>query len=565
MPQPLWALSGSKQLSLVETMALAVRGQKARWRTIPALGWLSLVMGCAVLLPVLSVIFELRAPASEIWSHVATALLPQYALNTLILACGTGLLTSAIGIGAAFIMTHSDFPMRRTLQWLLVLPVALPPYVMAYIYYDLLSVAGPVQTTIRDLTGLNAREFALPPIASLPGAILVLSISLYPYVYLAAWAAFAQQGTRLVESARSLGCSKWQAFRRVSLPLARPAIVAGLALVLMETMAEFGALSILGVQTFTTGIYKAWFGMGDRVAAAQLAVILLAIVSLLLWLERSQRRGRIHDSRQRGEVYDRPLSGRLTVMAGGLCLIPWLAGFVLPIVYLGWLVAGQGFYLSAQTSAALANTLEIAAVTTVIALTASLLMIYGTRLATNRLVNLANRFAALGYAVPGPVLAIGALVPLSAIDRALGGIMSHWFDARPQLWFSGTTFVLVYVYLVRFMTITLGGIEAGFLKIKPSIEEAAAVLGYGALRRLVFVHAKLIAPALAASGMLIFVDVAKELPATLILRPFNFDTLAVEVFTLASDERLSQAASPALILVTIGLVPAWLLSRTMRR
>lgn len=546
-------------------MAVVVNRTRMRWRAIPPLGLLSLVMAALVLLPIVSVVLELLQPTSEVWGHVASRLLPQYAINTALLVLGVGCLTTAVGVGTAFIMTHTEFPFRRTLQWMMVLPVAIPPYIMAYIYYDLLSVAGPLQSGIRSLTGWTAREFALWPIASLPGAIAVLTFALYPYVYLAAWAAFAQQGARLVETARSLGCSKLQAFRRVSLPLARPAIVAGCALVLMETMAEYGALSILGVQTFTTGIYKAWFGMGDRVAAAQLAVILLSLVGLLLWMERANRRGRIHDTRQHGEADDRQVDGRVAAVSITLCLIPFIAGFLLPLFYLIWQAIDFGLYLTPDTLNALGNTLEVAGITATIAVLASLIMIYGMRLAPHPLVRVCNALAALGYAIPGPVLAIGALVPLAALDRMIGHVMAASFDAQPQLWFSGSIVILIYVYLVRFMTITMGGIEAGFLKVKPSMDEAAAVLGYGALRRLLRVHAKLIAPALAAAGMLVFVDVVKELPATLILRPFNFDTLAVKVFNLASDERLREAATPALLLVAIGLIPAWLLTRSMRR
>lgn len=546
-------------------MILGVTMASIQWRNPPPLGWLSLAMAALVILPILSVVLELLQPASEVWGHVASTLLPRYAVNTALLALGVGTLTTLIGVGAAFFMTQSDFFGRRTLQWMMVLPVAIPPYVMAYLYYDLLSISGPVQTGLRDLTGLTAAQLVLPPIASLPGAILVLSLSLYPYVYLAAWAAFSQQGGRLLETARSLGCSPLAAFWRVSLPMARPAIVAGCALVLMECMAEYGALSILGVQTFTTGIYKAWFGMGDRVAAAQLAVMLLIIVSLLLWLERTNRRGRTHDHREHGKADDRQFMGSQTQLALALCLVPFALGFVLPIFYLISLSVDVGFYMTTATLDALINTLTVAGITALIATSASLLMIYGTRLVPNPLVRGANGLAALGYAIPGPVLAIGALVPLAALDRLIGGLMTNWFDARPQLWLSGSIVILIYVYLVRFMTITLGGIDAGFSKIKPSMDEAAAVLGYGALRRLLSVHARLIAPALAAAGMLVFVDVVKELPATLILRPFNFDTLAVEVFNLANDERLREAATPALLLVAIGLLPAWLLTRSMRR
>lgn len=516
------------------------------------------------MIPIVAVIFELRHPPGDAWSFVATTLIPRYLANTVWLALGVMLLTATAGIGTAIIVTSFRFPGVRLLEWLLVLPVAIPSYVLAYAYYDLLGVSGPVQSTLRDVTGLSARELPFPPIASLPGAVFVLAAGLYPYVYVSARAAFLQQGQRLIETARMLGCTPLSAFFRVSMPMARPAVVAGLALVMMETLAEYGALTLLGVQTFTTGIYKAWFGMGDRVAAAQLATMLLGLVALLLWIERIQRRGRVSDTRHRSDDNPRRLTGWPARLAFTACLLPTLTGFVIPAAYLAHLTIGLDVRATLSVLPALGNSILVAAITTSIAVIAALLMVYGARLAPRRTVLIANRIAAIGYAIPGPVLAIGALIPLAAADTMLRDILRPW-GINSGLLLSGTIATLIFVYLVRFMTISIGTIEAGFLKVVPSMEDAAATLGHNALQRLWYVHARLIAPALAVATTLVFVDVMKELPATLILRPFDFDTLAVRVFNLASDERLKEAAAPALLLVAIGLLPAWLLTRQIRR
>jgi len=548
--------------------AQPVTGNSVVARIIPprlsALGWLSLAMALLVMVPIVAVILELRHPPSDAWSFVATTLVPRYLANTAWLALGVLVLTATAGIGTAILVTSFRFAGVRLLEWLLVLPVAIPSYVLAYLYYDMLGVAGPVQSALRDATGLTARQLAFPPIASLPGAVFVLAAGLYPYVYVSARAAFLQQGRRLIETARMLGCSPLAAFLRVSLPLARPAIVAGLALVMMETLAEYGALSLLGVQTFTTGIYKAWFGMGDRVAAAQLATMLLGLVALLLWTERIQRRGRVSDTRHRGDHEPRTLTGWPARLAFTACLLPTLTGFVIPGAYLVYLAVKLGTAPALSVLPALGNSLLVAAITTAIALVAGLLIVYGARLSPYRPVLVANRIAASGYAIPGPVLAIGALIPLAALDGLLRGWLGR-FGIDVGLLLTGTVAMLIFVYLVRFMTISIGSIEAGFQKVAPSMEDAAAMLGHNALQRLWYVHARLIAPAIAVAATLVFVDVIKELPATLILRPFEFDTLAVRVFNLASDERLREAAAPALLLVAIGLLPAWLLTRQIRR
>lgn len=530
-----------------------------------ALSLFSLLAALIVTMPLMSVAVDAARPASDVWGHVAGRLVPRYFANTVWLCLGVGLLTAAIGVGAAWLVTTYRFRGRRLLEWTLILPLAIPSYVQAYIYYDLTKVSGPLQTALRDWFDVGADRFTLPPLSSVPGAIFVLSMALYPYVYLAARAGFMQQTGTLVEISRMLGCSATAAFFRVTLPLARPAIVVGLSLVLMETLADYGAVSLLGVQTFTTGIYKAWFSMGDRVAAAQLASILLLIVLLLVLIERRHRRGQFFNTGNDRPAAAQKLRGSGAGVALVACIMPALFGFILPVGYLVSMLFDLPPGPPRDFTRAVGNTLLVASVTTTLAVTLGLLMTYGARLADTRFVTFLNRLAGMGYAVPGPVMAIGTLVPLVAVDHALNDLAGRMFGLAPGLLITGSVGALVFAYLARFMTVSLGAVEAGFAKIRPSLEDAASILGLGVLARLRDVHLRLIGPSIATAGLLVFVDVMKELPATLILRPFDFDTLAVRVFNLARDERLAEAALPALVLVLVGLIPVAILSRQLAR
>ncbi|MEZ5838376.1 MAG: iron ABC transporter permease [Geminicoccaceae bacterium] len=534
-------------------------------RPLRVLSLLSLLSALVVGLPLLSVAIDALQPASDVWSHVAGRLIPRYLMNTVWLCLGVGGLTGCIGVGAAWLITTYRFRGRQLLEWALILPLAIPSYVQAYIYYDLTNVSGPIQTGLRSWLDVRADQFTLPPLSSVPGAIFVLSIALYPYVYLAARTGFLQQTGTLVEISRMLGCTPTAAFFRVTLPLARPAIVVGLSLVLMETLADYGAVSLLGVQTFTTGIYKAWFSMGDRVAAAQLASILLLIVLVLVFTELSHRRGQFFNTGNDTPAVAQRLAGVSGAAALVACFLPAFLGFLLPAGYLLHMLAGVPDNPSIGFGDAVINTLAVAMATASIAVALGLFMTYGARLAPSRMITFLNRVAAMGYAVPGPVLAIGTLVPLVALDHAIDQLAQRFWGIQPGLLITGSIGALVFAYLARFMTVSLGAIEAGFAKVKPSLEDAAAVLGLGTLDRLRRVHLRLIGPSIATAGLLVFVDVMKELPATLILRPFDFDTLAVRVFNLARDERLAEAALPALILILVGLVPVIILSRQFSR
>ncbi|MGF1563268.1 MAG: ABC transporter permease [Geminicoccaceae bacterium] len=530
--------------------------------------WLSVAVAAVIALPLVSVASALLQPSPTTWTHLATTVLPAYVRSTIWLAVGVSLVTAVIGVSTAWLVVACRFPGRGLFAWALILPLAVPSYVLAYVYYDFLAFSGPVQTLLRDVTGLGPREYWFPRLSSIGGAVFVLAMALYPYVYLAARAAFLQQSGATIEASRTLGCTPLQAFWRIALPLARPGIVVGMSLAIMETLADFGAVSLLGVQTFTTGIYRAWFSMGDRIAAGQLAAMLLGFVALALLLERTGRRrasftdsGAGHHTAICFEL--RGLRAWAAVLA---CALPIVLGFVLP----GWLLlklfASEGLAsLGTQFTELALNSLLLGLATAFIAVTLGLFMVYGAHRSTYAVPRTANRLAALGYAIPGPVIAVGTLVPLATFDNALDAWLRASFGISSGLLLTGSIAALIYAYLVRFMTVSIGGIEAGFTKLKPNLDDAASALGAPGLERLFRVHVPLLWPALATAGLMVFVDVMKELPATLVLRPFDFNTLAVRTFNLARDERLSEAAGPALALVAVGLLPVLVLSRSIMR
>jgi iron(III) transport system permease protein len=436
----------------------------------------------------------------------------------------------------------------------------MPAYVMAYAYTDWLQFTGAVQTTLRELTGWQAREYWFPEVRSLPGAAVMLSFALYPYVYLVARTAFLDLSRSAIEAGRLAGYGPLGAFARVAVPLARPAIAAGSALALMETLADFGTVSYFGVEVFTTGIFKAWLSMGDSVAAAQLSACLLGFVVLLLALERANRgRAAYHGpAPRRGRPHG--LSGAAAAAAFVACAAPVVFGFALPALLLGRLAWGEAIP-AARLGALAGNSFSIAALTAFIAVAAALVMAYAARLTRNPLVAVANRIAGLGYAVPGAVIAVGVLVPLGRLDNALAGWLEQSFGMKPGLLFTGTVAALVYAYLVRLLAVSLQTTNAGLAKITPSMEHAARSLGATPATALARVHVPLLAPSLATAALFVFMDVLKELPATFALRPFNFDTLAVEAYNLAKDERLAEAAVPSLAIVAAGLLPVIYVSK----
>ena len=525
----------------------------------------ALCMAVLVCLPVLSVLTSLLQPTGDAWTHVVQRLLPRYLVNTFWLLLGVGSLSLVFGIGTAWLIVSYRFFGSRILEWALILPLAIPGFILAYVYYDLLTFQGPLQSAFRAVTGLGAREYWFPRVTNVGGAVFVLGLALYPYVYLAARAAFLRQAGSLVQASRTLGCSRAEAFRRVVLPLARPAIAVGLILVMMETLADFGAMSLLGVQTFTTGIYRAWFSLGDRIAAAQLGSMLIGFILLLVILERLMRRGETYNPSGAHHLDSRePLTGWRAALAFAACLVPLGLGFLLPAGRLAWMTMDVPSFIGVAAFLQLINnSVTVAAIAAVLAVLLGLLIVYARRVTDSRTVTIAAMLAGMGYALPGPIIAIGTLVPLAGFDNAVDAWFRATFGISTGLLLTGSIAALVFAYLVRFMAISLGNIEAGFAKIRPSLDDAASVLGSSVWQRLFRVHAPLLWPAMGSAAIIVFVDTMKELPATLVLRPFDFDTLAVRVYNLARDERFAEAALPALILVLVGLIPVYILTRRL--
>lgn len=534
------------------------------------LSWtlLSLPVAALIVAPLVAVLVAALAPAGEVWRHIAANTLPEMLRNSLALAALVGAITASAGALSAWLVTACRFPGRGALEVALLLPMAMPAYVCGYAYTWLLDVAGPVQTALRDLTGLSWGQYWFPEIRSLPGAALMLGMVLYPYVYLLCRAAFLQQSVCLLEAARTLGHSLPRSFLHLALPLARPAIVAGVALALMETLADFGTVQHFAVRTFTTGIYEAWFGMGDRGAASQLSACLMALVAALMALEHVSRGGRrFHPTTTRQPpLRPVPLSGWKAWLATLACAMPVLLGFVVPAGTLLALMLQVGDPLAPERFLPFArNSLILAAIAAAAAVLLAALLAWAARLSAGRAQRAAVRIAGLGYALPGSVIAVGTLVPLGLFDNALDAWMRERFGVSTGLLLSGGIAALVFAYLVRFLAVALSAVESGLARLKPSLRDAARVLGQPPGGAVLRVELPLARTSLLTAFLLVFVDTMKELPATLIVRPFDFDTLAVRVHSLAADERLAEASTAALLIVAAGLLPVLALTRAMRR
>lgn len=527
-----------------------------------------MLVAALVALPVITVALHIFLPDEGAWRHIASVLLSDYLRNTVLLVAGTGLGVLVLGLSTAWLVSVCRFPGRRLFEWALVLPLAFPAYVIAYTYTDLLQVSGPVQTLIRDLTGWSARDYWFPPIRSLGGAVAMLSLVLYPYVYLLGRAAFVQQSSGILEAARTLGCGPWKAFLKVALPMARPALVAGMLLALMETLADFGTVAYFGVPVFTTGIYRAWFSLGDPVSAAKLSAVLLTFVFMLVALERWNRGGmRFHQlGAPAAERKPYVLKGWRAAAALLVCMVPLTFGFLLPAARLGWLaLAGGDSQFGARYLGLLWNSVSLAGISAVVAVAAAVIVGYGLRLRPGTPMRVAHRVAGLGYAIPGSVIAVGVLIPLAAADKGLRAWMISWFGVEPGLLLTGGILGLLFAYVARFLAVSLQSVDAGLARITPAMDDAARALGDGPGRTLKRVHLPILRVNLLTAGLIVFVDVMKELPATLILRPFNFDTLAVQAYKLAADERLAEASTASLAIVAAGMIPVILLARQVSR
>lgn len=532
------------------------------------MGWVWLVAPMVVLLalPVLVVLGQFLTPSSETWSHLADTVLWDYVKNSLILTASVGLLSLIFGIAPAWLVAMCDFPGRRWFEWALLLPLAMPAYIIAYTYTGLLDFSGPLQSLIREWSGWGYGDYWFPEIRSMGGAIVLMALVLYPYVYMMVRAAFVNQSLCVLEVSRSLGQGPWRTFFRLALPLARPAIVAGVSLAMMEALADYGTVQYFGIGTFTTGILRTWYGFNDLPAAAQLAGVLMIFVIALLVLERfSRRNARYHHTSRRHQALRRiPLKGSRAWLATAVCLGLVAAGFLIPAAQLlQWAYKTAAHTLDEAFLGLLWNSLYLAAITALSALVLALLFAYAQRLSKSAWVNGAVRMAGMGYAVPGMVIAVGVLVPFGWFDRTLDDWMRAQFDISTGLLLSGTLFALVFAYLVRFLAVSINAVESGLSRVTPSMDEAARSLGLGTWGVLGRIHIPLLRGSLLTALLLVFIDVLKELPATLILRPFNFNTLAVRTFELAGDERLADASAPALAIVLAGLIPVIMLSRAI--
>lgn len=521
---------------------------------------IALAIALPIAVPIVAILLYFFVPASATWVHLRETVLLEYIGNTVALLLCVACVTALVGVGCAWLTATKEFPGRHVFAWVLILPLAAPAYVVAYAYGDLFANLAQVQSWIQEVTVSDLR---LPSIRSLPGAALVLGFTLYPYVYLLAYNAFAEQAAPMTEAARTLGLTPRRVFFKITLPHARPAIAGGLALALMETAADFGVVEFFGVPTLTNGIFRTWYAMGEHQAAMQLAGWLFAIVVLLVVLERIARRG-LHAnpvSRNAPGVRTR-LRGWRSLIAVVCCALPLLFGLAIPVlVLLRHAIETGDPTFGMQFLDYVLNTVSVATITAILAVIFSVCLTYAARLQGDRaILRLGVRTATLGYAIPGMVLAIGVLGPLTSIDRTFAMWVQSTFDVNIGLIMTGSAAALVFVYLARFLTVSFNSVEGGMARIHPNYDDAARSLGTKPIRTLSRVHLPLLTPALLTAFLLVFVDVVKELPATLILRPFNFETLATRTYRLASDERIAEASTAALLILLVGLVPTIVLA-----
>ncbi|MEX0738762.1 MAG: iron ABC transporter permease [Pseudohongiella sp.] len=525
---------------------------------------IAIIALCLLLsVPVLTVFSSIGSGSDGVWAHLADTLLWDYIAQSLMLMTGVGLLVLVLGVAPAWLVTMNRFPGSRLLEWALVLPLAMPAYIIAYTYTGMLDVTGPVQGFIRETFDLRFGDYWFPQIRSLGGAVTMLSLVLYPYVYLLSRMAFLEQSVCVLEVSRTLGAGPWRAFTRVAVPLARPAIIAGLALVLMETLADYGTVQYFGISTFTTGIFRTWFGMGSSTAAAQLsAVLMLFILALVLTEQWSRNRARYHHtSTKYSRLPQIQLHGWRKWLALTFCAAPVALGFLIPFLQLAyWAWDTRHLVDFSAFGTLLFNSLRLALTAAVIALVLGLFISYAKRLQPMMLMRGSVRVLSLGYAIPGTVIAVGVLIPFAWVDNSIDAWMQARFDISTGLIFSGTLVAVVFAYIVRFLPVAMNTVDAGLSKIRPSMDDAGRSMGMGSWQILRRIHIPMLRGSLLTASLLVFVDVLKELPATLILRPFNFNTLAIRTYELANQERLTEAAASALMIVLAGIIPVIIIS-----
>ncbi len=544
---------------------------RAKFRASPAETWLMIGAGLIavlVALPILTIVLLSFASSENIWPHLLGTVLPGYVWRTLGLMVGVGFLTFVIGTATAWLVSLHDFPLRRILQWACLMPLAMPTYIVSYTYVDFLNYAGALQTWLRGIMGWSRPEdYMFPEIRSLPGAVLVLALVLYPYVYMTAQASFLRQPMSQLDVARTLGKTPWGAFLSVALPQARPAIVVGVSLALMECLNDIAAVGFFGVNTLTLGIYTTWLGEGNLGGAAQLAVVLLIFVFALLWVERHARKQQSYMPGSRHPMAPRRtlLTGWRGILAMLACFLPVFLGFILPaLILLRFATRHVEDLFSASYFESMWHSLVLSLVASLVVVALGLVLAYAHRSQRGARLNLFLRLASVGYAMPGTVLGIGALIPLAYFDNSVDAFMRSMFGVSTGLLLSGTITAIIFAYAIRFLAISFGSLESGLEKVTPNLTFAARTLGRTPLRTVVEIHLPILRPALITATLLVFVDCMKELPATLILRPFDFETLATQVFLLASLGQLEESAAPALTIVAAGLIPIILLTRNLR-
>jgi iron(III) transport system permease protein len=526
------------------------------------------IIALVITLPLLTILFLALRPQENIWPHLFETVLPGYVWRTLCLLAGVGILTSVIGTTTAWLVTMREFPLRKFMQWACLVPLATPTYIISYTYVDFFNYAGPLQSWLRQIAGWKTpQDYSFPEIRSLPGAIFVLSMVLYPYVFMTAQASFLRQPASQLDVARTLGKTPWGAFFSIALPQARPAIIVGISLALMECLNDIAAVGFFGVRTLTLGIYTTWLGEGNLGGAAQLAGVLLIFVFALLWIERRARRQQPtnRQGRQNLSLSRAALAGWRGILAAIFCFLPIFFGFILPGgILLRFALRRFSTTFSAAYFEAAWHSMILAVIASLIVVCLGLVLAYEKRIRQGKALRALIRLAGIGYAVPGTVLGIGVLIPLAAFDNRLDVFMRGNFGISTGLILSGSIAAVIFAYTVRFLAISFGSLESGLEKVTYNLSAVARTLGRSPFKTFMEIHLPMLRPALVSAVLLVFVDCMKELPTTLILRPFDFDTLATLVFSLASLDQLEASAAPALTIVAAGLIPVILLGQNLQ-
>ena len=526
----------------------------------------ALILFSIILLPVYTILIEVFEASNDNWEHLKENVLQDYVLNSMILTLGVSFGSLLLGIPTAWLTAVCSFPLKKTIVLLLILPMAMPSYIIAYTYTGIFDFAGPIQSSLRNYMGWNYGDYFFPEIRSIGGAVVMFSLVLYPYVYLLARATFLNQSANFIEISRLLNSGPWKSFLNVAVPLARPAILVGLSLVLMETLADYGTVSYFGVSVFTTGIFKTWFGLGDYSTAAKMAALLLIFIFVLIATERySRKRIKYYNSiGARTKFSEYKLKGFEIFIVYITCSIPILFGFFIPTIQLLiWSSSAWSNILNIGFTELIYNSVLLASVASIISLLIAFALNYCQKIIPTFTMNLIIRLVSMGYALPGTIIAIGIITPLAFIDHKFDELLGSLFSTSYGLIFSGSLFAVQFAYLVRFLSISVNTVESGLEKIRPNMDKASQTLGITSEKTFLRIHLPILKVSILTSILLVFVDVIKELPATLILRPFDFNTLAVKAYELASDERLVDASIPSVAIVLTGLLPLILINNSI--